>query len=464
MTTMQDDACHQAELVRSQRTAPAQLLESICQSSASLNTSLNALVHIDQDRAMRQAARLANPANFAGVPIVVKDALLEIEGWPYYFGSKFLKDRAHVSRRTSPLASDLMRAGFVIMGMAHSPELASAFHTESDAFGITRNPVAPERTPGGSSGGSAAAVASGMVALAHGNDMGGSLRIPASACGVIGFKPTRGRLRSRRAFGGLKQDGFLARSVRDLVATLRLMDQQPPAGGAHRTAVVDPSPACSPLGSLRVGVMLESPAGERPHPDCRKAVLHTADRMAAHGHRVTSLTGDFLDVAGLREAAAMTFARGVQTEVRRWARLYPGERPHEGLEPRNVAALDQAARPTERQHAQASATLSNYSRSVQRCWNDIDVLLTPTIGELPPLIGSYDAGSDSLSSLGTYTRPFNITGQPAMSLPVHSAADGTPVGVQIVGARWSDFRLLSLAAQLEMSMDWRLADPFDNGS
>jgi amidase len=357
-------------------------------------------------------------------------------------------------------------AGFAILGRTNTPELATTVTTEPLAYGPTRNPWDLTRTPGGSSGGSAAAVASGMVAAAHGNDMGGSLRVPASNCGLVGLKPSRGRTSLGPDFGEfwgpITHQHVLTRSVRDCASILDATSA--PAPGDPYAA----SPAARPWagevqtepGPLRIGYRTALPDGTPPHPDVTAAVEATGRLLDALGHEVAPTPLPALSEPVLGDTLPIIFGAAVAWDVARWSSLLGHDIAPE-LEPMNatLAALGNGVTAT--QWLFALEAIQAWSRRMAASWSDLDLLMLPVTPEPPlPLDAMGPDAKDPFDLLGDLTRmisftvPFNVTGEPAVSLPLHRTADGLPIGVQFVAPMGREDLLFRLAGQLEQAHPW----------
>ena len=387
------------------------------------------------------------------MPIGVKDLLSATEGVPTAHGSAGFgdwvadHDSAHVRR--------LREAGAIVVGKTATPELGLRPVTESARYGVTRNPWSPGLAAGGSSGGSAAAVAAGMVALADGSDLGGSIRIPASCCGVIGFKPSRGRVSIGPDFGdlggGAPADGPLARSVLDVALALDAMSGYEP--GDHHwlepcsfAAAAERAP-----GPLPVRLALSAPLGVPVDVEPRAAARQAAALLAELGHDVRERPPDWDDEAFPSSWA--TFVTGtLQHMVRVIERLHGRAVDPAALEPATRAWVAEAPPVALVEFLEARERLIAFSRRVLRDWPPGGVLVTPTLTRLPALAGGLDAKAgvtDDALRFSALVRLWNVTGQPAVSLPLHETSDGVPVGVQLVGPPGRDDLLISVAAQLE---------------
>ena len=463
------DATEQAEMVRSGQASATELVEAAIARIESLNPQLNAVIHERYDRARDEAASALPDGPFRGVPTLFKDLMCALEGEPYHFGTGFLKRHGFRAPYTDNLARRFLDAGFVCLGRTNAPELGLLPVTEPSAYGPTHTPWDPTRTAGGSSGGSAAAVAAGLVPVAHGNDGGGSIRIPASCCGLVGLKPSRGRSSLGPMTGQLTDllvvEMMLTRSVRDAAACLEVIWRPFPGDPVIAPFPERPYPAevGADPGRLRVGVLTHNPLGTgEVHPDCVAAATGTAALLGELGHRVEpdawpkalenpELVGVFsaiwtagaaatLDAFGAAVGEPVTAA---DTEPLTWALAEAG---------RQVSAV---------QLIGAVGTAQRFSREVAAWWEDFDLLVTPTLAEPPLPLGALEPPADNpmlgfarAAQFVPFTPPFNVTGQPAISLPLHWSDGGLPIGVQLVAAYGREDLLLRVAAQLEEARPW----------
>lgn len=466
----------QSAMLRAREVLASELVDAAIEAVEALNPVLNAVIHRRFDRARAEAAvwdqqlgsGRADSAPFAGVPLLIKDVLCHTAGDPYWLGMQILRKRRWVAETDTVLASRFRDAGFVLVGKTNAPELATAFTTEPIATGATRNPWDLAYSAGGSSGGSAAAVASGMVAVAHGNDMGGSIRVPASACGVVGLKPTRGLITLAPDFGDywamLAHEGVLTRTVADTAAVVDAVSGAAPGDpcpaprfGTLLAAVTGREP-----GRLRIGVRTRVPGTEqRAHPDCVAAVDRVAATLVDAGHDVVDIPLGALDDAGLAGPFVDVFAVSVDRDIRRWeqrlgVRIGPAD-----VEPRNWMLAIRGRSVSGTTYVAAVEYLQAYARRVAADFGGVDLVVTPTLPEPIPPLGFLGATPDlvQVAHLGEFTAPFNITGQPAISVPALVAASGRPVGVQLVAHYGRDDLLLSVAAELERRLGWASAHP-----
>jgi amidase len=442
------DATAQAQLVARGEATAAELVEAAIGRIEDRNPFLNAVVHERFERARDEARHPLPDGPFRGVPLVLKDCGCASAGDPLHAGTRYLRSRGVRATSDARLTQRFRAAGFVIVGRSNTAELAMSMTTEPVAFGPTRNPWAPDRSPGGSSGGSAAAVSDGMVAIAHGADGGGSIRIPASACGLVGLKPSRGRVPADAggaSWSGLLVEHVLTRTVRDSAAALRAI------GGARAG---DRAPR-----RLRVGVLDAPPVPHLPaDPDCRRAVQITAAALSELGHEVSeghpAALGDPAFAGHFSRLVAVACAR----EVDALAALAPGV-PDPELEPATLAAAERGRQITRGELERSADWLERFSERLRAWWDTgpFDLLLSPVLGGPPPPLGWLADPSTAAARaerLLPYVRPFNASGQPAVALPVHWTAEGLPIGVQLVGPVGGDERLLDVAAQLEDALGW----------
>jgi len=421
---------------------------------------LGAFVHQDEEataRELRRAEGLRTRGReyppFTGLPIGLKD-LHEVRGQPSRRAS--LAVESSVATRDDPFAAGLRAQGFVFMGRTASPELGIAPVTESPLHGITRNPWNPERSPAGSSGGSAAAVAAGLVPMATGTDSGGSIRMPAAATGLVGLTATPGRLPGGRQGVVNVVPGFLTRTVRDTRALFEAFGDAPARHGADPGSPGTPDP---PLAGLRVGLLVRSPlSGVVVDPQVAAAARDVARTLATLGADVHELGPAFLEydeVLGLRAVLDATSLR-----------MSPVTWP-DRLQPFLRALWDSYEEYTLVDYARASEQVQAASRRIASHWRrDFDVLVSPTLAARAPEVGeTLRAANDSLDHVRAFS-PYlaftgwvNTVGLPAISLPTHVDSEGMPIGVQLVGDRGSDGELMRLASALEAEYHWEARFP-----
>ncbi len=455
-----------AAAIRSGEVSPLEVLDACLARVDHRNPELNAVVWRNDDEARAEARALgeriaagaADLPPFAGVPLPVKD-LVPVAGQPNTNGSWGTADGPMDVTELAPQA--YRDAGFVLCGRTNTPEFGSISVTENLRFGATRNPWDPACTPGGSSGGAGAAVASGMFAAAYASDGGGSIRIPASCCGLVGHKPSRGRVPDLYPhWAGLSTEGVVTRTVADSAAILDVLSRPDPLAWwsppARERAFADE--VGSDPGRLRVAVNTVSALGIDVAPGPRAAVERAATLLESLGHHVAWLDADLFDPAGLGD-----FLNLMNSGMSGYTGLDP-----ERIEPHNRAALEAARRLDSLGYAHSLAALQLQSRDIlARFGSEFDLLLTPTMAIEPPPVGLLEQVHAQpefppmeIVSMAAFTALFNITGQPAVSLPLHVAPSGLPVGVQLVAGAFQDGLLVRVASQLEEAAPWADRYPF----
>ena len=463
------DATDLAELVRRGEVAPRELVEASITRIEALNPRLNAVVTPMFEQALAAAERVDLKTPFAGVPLLLKDLVAQCAGVRHSNGSRLLVD--NVARADSELVARMRRAGLLPIGLTNTSEFGGAPITEGRLFGATRNPWDPELSTAGSSGGSAAAVAAGIVPIAHGNDTGGSLRNPASCCGVFALKPSRGRMPLEPGHGELLSrllvEHALTRSVRD---SARLLDHTCGSlpGEPYPAPALAPGSferaLSAPARRLRIAVSTETLTGERPHPECAAAVERAAQVCAELGHELVDDAPRLDDGAALVEAWFGVWAEVVTSFVREAEALAGRPAGNDDLEPRTWRWYEAGLRRTAAEHLESLRTLRLGARAVAELMGRCDVWLTPTLA-LPAIpLGAFDSGSaettvERYMAFSPYTRVANMTGAPAMSVPLHWTPEGVPVGAHFMGRIWDEATLLGLAAQLEQAAPWRERRP-----
>ena len=428
-----------------------------------LQPSLNAFVHIDADGALEAAAKIDrdDPRPFAGVPIAMKDTT-PVQGMPYTMGSDLFGD--FVPAHDSYVTRRVRDAGFVIVGKTNMPEFGILPVSEPRRFGPARNPWDTDRTPGGSSGGAAAAVAGGMVPLAHGSDGGGSIRIPAACTGLVGLKPTRGRISRGPDLGDdfLVQDGTLTRTVAETAQMLDILSGYeigdttwaPPPSEPFADAVKREP------GRLKIGYTLTAAIDAPLDPECARGATEAAQVLSALGHDVEKIEAPWIG-QDLLETFVLAFGTPISLGVF-FGGMVTGREPTEELvEPLSWTMYQGIRERSALDYLLARTQLGAVSRTIIALWETYDVVLTPALAQRPLPIGAIDACSDDpwedfrrSGEFTPYTAIFNVTGQPALSLPLFHGDDGLPTGVQLAGRPAGEATLLSLAAQLEAARPW----------
>src|SRR5262245_3851335 len=455
------DATAMAELVRRGDASAAELLDEALARLARWNPLLRAVVIDHTDRARQTAARrLEGP--LAGVPFLVKDLGTYLGGTVTSEGSRFFANA--VAARDSFVVERYERAGLVVFGKTASPELGKSPATESLLWGATRNPWNTERIPCGSSGGSAAAVAAGIVPAAHGTDGGGSIRLPASACGLFGLKPSRFRVPlgpARGDGGGLSTVHALSRSVRDSALLLDVARGPEPGGYGGIAAPERPyveEVGRSP-GALRIGLAMQPTVEVPVHPECRQAAEGAARLCESLGHRVEELTLP-IDGRETLAAAGLLLGLGSNVAIHNREKALGRAVTEQDLEPITWTRFQQLQAVPAEQLARARDLQVRVHLQIAELMQRVDVILSPTmpvlpakIGELAPTrpIAEFDREA---APYALYTMVYNFTGQPAMSVPLHWTADGMPVGVHFAGRYGEESLLFRLAGQLEQASPW----------
>ncbi len=464
------DATAQAELVRRGEASPRDLVDAAIHRIEKTNPQLNAVITPLFEKARAAAAAKDLPKGpFQGVPFLLKDLGVWSAGDRYCAGMRFLRDLDWHEPADSFLAARYRAAGFVFLGKTNTPEFGSVTTTEPEAFGPSRNPWDPTRSTGGSSGGAAAAVAAGMVPVAHANDGGGSIRIPASECGLFGLKPTRGRVSLGPAMGevwaGLVADHVVSRRVRDSAAILDAT-----AGAMVGDPYFAPPPARpfasevgAPPGRLRIGLRTNTGNPAIPtHPDCVRAAKDAAKLLESLGHHVEEAYPAALDDPNSFGPFSALLASWTTRDIDAWSArtgktVGPGD-----VEIHNWTLAEIGRKVSGPQYVESIVWLQAHARRIQQWWADgFDLLLTPTLAEPPPPLGEFRstpeqplAGPIRCGPFAAYPSPFNITGQPAMSVPLHWNDAGLPIGVQLVAAYAREDVLFRVAAQLEEARPW----------
>jgi amidase len=457
-----------AELIRGGELSAAELVGISLGRIDALDPALGAFTHVAHERALADAAMIApgDQRPFAGVPIAIKDNR-PVKDMPLTFSSDLWGD--YVADHDAAFVSRLRAAGFVIVGKTKLPEGGILPTCEPRRGGPTRNPWDPTRTPGGSSGGSAAAVVAGMVPVAHGNDGGGSLRIPAACCGLVGLKAQRGRVSvgpdSGQSF--LVTDGVLTRTTADNAAILDLLEgyELGDANWAPRPDGSYQAAAERPPGRLRIGLALNSALEGTLDPVCERGAREAAALLDELGHEVVEATPPW---SGLDLLPDFTRAFGpgiAMMVVKGFERL--GREPVEELvEPLTWLMYERAKTQTTISYLTAQSRLERVARDLVRWMADYDVILTPALAQRPLTTGEVHgrgpdpAGNYSRSGAFTpFTAIINVTGQPAISVPLYQGEDGLPLAVQLVGRPAAEATLLSLCAQLEQANPWTQRRP-----
>ncbi|MDH3693137.1 MAG: amidase [Gammaproteobacteria bacterium] len=457
------DAIAMADLVQRGEVTALELVEEAIARIETHNGTLNAVITPMYDHARMQAGKTLPVGPFSGVPFLMKDFCAEVAGFPFTECSSFLRD--YVPDEDSELYRRICNAGLVSIGKTNLPEFAIGATTEPRLFGATKNPWDITRTTGGSSGGAAAAVATRIVPMAHGNDIGGSIRIPASCCGLVGLKPSRGRSSTAPHYGdivaGFFSEHVLTRSVRDSAAMLDAI--QGPAVGEPYYAPSPQRPFIEEVkhdpGKLKIGFSTKTPFGDDIHPDCVKAVQDTARVLESLGHIVEEAVPCYAAERLWRNFTSL-LASGVAWAIADWARRINKEPTADDFESFVWAFAERGRSLSSADYLLAMQDVQFEVRAFSKFFEEYDLFMTPTLGKPPVELGTLVFQGDPIelrrktSEFSPYTYVSNVTGQPAISLPLHWNDQGLPVGVHFVARYPDDAILFRLAAQLEQAKPW----------
>ena len=462
------DATDQAALVADGDVSATELVEAAVERIEAFDAPLNSVVIRWYDDARVAAAdvdgRLARGEpvpRFAGVPTLLKDLWAHAVGHPMTNGNAALQAAMPVSTHDTTLVARFRDAGLISLGRTNSPELGSLPVTEPKSFGPTRNPWSTDHTPGGSSGGAAAATAAGLVPIANASDGGGSIRIPASCCGLIGLKPSQGRITMgpERDESGLGVHFAVTRSMRDTASLLDAVSG--PGVGDNVIAPTPVRPFVEEVGAdpgrLRIGLLARHPLGRTLDPECEEAARRGASLLEHLGHEVSEAHPTVLEDESFSHRFMTIWASNMSLGIQSMGRMIGRELTEDDVEPVNWAMSQFAKHMSATDHGAALGAINEYRRRMQSWWADgWDLLVTPTLAEPPVRIGEHDATDDDpmagmkrAAEFVSFTPPFNTSGQPAISLPLHVTADGLPVGVQLVAAYGREDLLIRVASQIE---------------
>lgn len=470
------DATAQAELVRTGKVSALELVDAAIARIEHGNSTLNAVIHQRFEQARAEAKGALPDGIFRGVPFLLKDLDGFSAGDPYHAGNRALAEASYVAPADSHLTHKFRQAGLIILGRTNTPEFGLMPTTEPLAKGPTRNPWNLNHSTGGSSGGSAASVAAGFVPMAHAGDGGGSIRIPAASCGLVGLKPTRGRHslgpEAGEAWGGLVARMALTRTVRDCATVLQAIQGAMPGDPYTAPPPLHPYPdeLLSPGRRLRIGFTTTSGDPScTTAPECAFAVTETARHLQLLGHQVEEARPAVWKSAAFFESALSHFmvAYGVWTaaELDRVSAMIGRPLTEADVEPGTWLIAEPGRSATGLAYLAAIEHFQSGSREMAKFWSveGFDLLLTPTVPEPPPPLGQFHDANNALaglirsSQIIPFVAPFNITGQPAISLPLHISDTGLPIGVQLVAASYREDLLLRTAAELEQAMPWPTA-------
>jgi len=466
------DATAQAELVATGKVSPVEMVNAAIERVERYDGALNALTYRWFEAARELASSSQLPEGpFRGVPYLLKDLYAAEAGKPLSNGSKAYKSADYVSSEDTTLVSRYKASGLISIGRSNSPEFGSVPVTEPEAWGPTRNPWDLSRTPGGSSGGSASAVAAGIVPIAHASDGGGSIRIPAACCGLVGLKVSQGRISMgpSRDESNLGVEHCVSRSVRD---SARLLDAT--HGPGIGDVIIAPTPrrpfideVGADPGRLRIGFLDFNPRGGDVHADCVDGVHKTAKLLESLGHHVEPGFPDIFSDNEIGRAFSMLWSTNMGTAIRRFSQALGREMTPNDIEAMNWAQAEFAKGVNGVDFSLAQASSIQFRRAIQSWWTKgWDLLLTPTLSAPPLPVGSMPNNPERpmtpLMTAGAwvaFTSQFNISGQPAISLPLHRTAEGLPVGMQLAAAYGREDLLIRVASQLEQAAPWAHLTP-----
>ncbi len=473
------DAIGLSELIRKGEIKPVELLEIAIQRIEKVNPKLNSVIHKMYDEAHQMAEKCYSlrtdnqspESPFCGIPFLLKDLIAECKGAPFNEGSRAVK--GYVSKIDSELVKRKKAGGLIIVGKTNTPEFGLLPTTEPALYGATVNPWNPNLTPGGSSGGSAAAVAAGIVPMAHGNDAGGSIRIPASCCGLFGLKPTRGRNPLGPLFGdigsGIVQEHAITQTVRDSAALLDLTSG--PDLGAPYYAPPKQRPFLEEVGRdpgrLKIGFLTSIPEGwsleTQLHPDCERAVRDAASLCEHLGHFLQEIVPQDLSYPNLFKRFGVLLSCLAGRFIAYWEAELGKRLTEDHLEPQTWITYQAGLKRTGADYLGALEDIQRFARKLSNWYvqGGYDLILSPTIGIPPVKLGSFRPVSEDPMNWArmanlfcAFTYVYNLTGQPAMSVPLFWNQDNVPIGIQFAGRFGDEARLFRLAGQLEQARPW----------
>ena len=457
-----------AELVRNRDVTPTELLDAAIERIERHNGKLNAVVHTAYDEARKTAGASLPDGPFKGVPFLIKDLGVRVKGWPRTSASRFAQIDADAE--DSELIKRYRASGTVLVGKTNTPEFGIPGVTTSALLGPCRNPWNPDHITGGSSGGAASAVAAGMVPLAHASDGLGSIRIPAACCGLVGLKVTRDRnpngVHDNDRAIGLSVDHVVSRTVRDSAAMLDATCAPQPASPYAYPARERPymEEIARAPGKLRIAWSSETPAGDPIDPDVQATLERTAQTLKALGHDVRE-EGLGIDYRKLYRAQGLVSAANFAANIRRWVEI-KGREPTDDIEGLARRAYEAGKRMTGQDALWGLQELRLRNREILQRFETFDVYLTPVMCTPPPRVDFLDTLMEDLKEFDRrqritfgFTPPFNMTGQPSLSLPLGQSQDNLPIGMMFTARYADDATLLRLAAQLEKEMPWKDRKP-----
>ena len=469
------DAIDLADHIKNGDFSAREVIEAAIRRVEAGNSSLNAVITETFEKSL-VSLPISSERPFHGVPLLIKDLGVAVDGTFYSAGNRALKEARYRSIGDSLIIKRLREAGFVLLGKTNSPELGTLPTTEPLAWGPSRNPYNLHLSPGGSSGGSAAAVAAGFTPVAHASDGGGSIRVPASSCGLVGLKPSRGRItlspHAGEAWAGCVTDGVVSRSVRDTAAVLDILSV-PAVGDPYHA----PFPERSFLSimsdlppRLKIALAWEEPRiGLRPTPECIEAVKYAGNLLESLGHYVELERPKAWDATLVHGAFSRIVSVCVAREIEGIGKLLGRELRENDVEPLNWVLAARGRETAAKDYLSCVDELHAFSRLYASFFsgpNGFDILVTPTMATPPPALGSM-VGTAEDPLLGfrksvpliAYTSPINISGQPGISLPLFTTSEGIPIGVQLISSYGQEALLLRLANELAMIAPWNDRHP-----
>ena len=462
---MEKSVMEQAELVRKKEVSALELVEESIKRIEQLNPKINAVVIPMFEFAVDYVKTMGHRGQLHGVPILLKDVLAEFKDWPITEGSKFLE--GYQSDRTSELVSRYLAAGLIPIGRTNSPEFASMPTTEPTLYGATKNPWDEDYSPGGSSGGSAAAVASGMVGVAHANDGGGSIRIPAASCGLVGLKPTRGRNPLGPQYGDVGAAGILCEHVvtRTVADNALILDI---SAGADLGCPYSPQPHDSyskhALGiserKYKIAFCTETLLSTDVDPECKTAVINAAKTLEGLGHFVVPAAPK-VDASDFSNFFTTIWISMVGWMIKDWSNRMNKKPDPAFFEPHTWKMYQAQSNLAPADFLMAVHKMQAFSREIAPFFEEYDVLLTPTCTQARFPLGYFDfnalvprQATERMENIPRFTAIANVTGQPAISLPVHWTEDGFPVGIQLLGRYGDEPTLFQISSQIEKTTPW----------
>jgi len=446
------DGVGQAQAIKKGEATPGDLLEAAIKRIGRLNPKVNAVVTADFEGARSRASQNEFGGPFAGVPFLVKD-LDDFAGIRTTNGARAML--GYVPEETEDYIQACADAGFNVMGKSNTPEFGLCATTESLALGPCYNPWDLTRSSGGSSGGAGAAVAAGLVPIAQGSDGGGSIRIPASCCGVFGLKPSRGRMIGSSDEFSFSVKGALTRSIRDSAYVLAHSERKQPAPGLRPVGLVENASRRR----LKIALNVRGGRGEQPAADVSDAVLSTAELCEELGHEV-SIARIALDGDQLMRDFLTLWASGAGQAVEALEKQFGRPMTHQDLEPLTLAFAEQHQNGGKEHVPAATSRLQAAAESVAEQMQAYDVVLSPVLSTPPPIIGEqaptvpYDILFERMTNYVAYTPVYNVTGMPAMSVPLYWTKQGLPIGSQFAAKLGDEKTLLELAYELEEARPW----------